>query len=125
MGLKFAVGEKAVAVPNGEYKVILEEATVKKGFGKDTLHLNFRIADGKYHGALCRGFVNVQHKKFSSRSKLWQWAEVILGHTPEDEIEVDDFKDRLLLAEIQTNESNLTKNKFPNVMRILKLIQEL
>ena len=123
------VGTNHHVVPDSEYKCFVKEINEGSYRGKRPLYeFIFEIAEGEHKGVQLRGFVNAHYESFSSNTKLYQWYCTATGEEEletNDTLNLDDFKDRLLLVKTSTKKSKMTKNKFSNVEVIVKYLQDL
>ncbi|MBK8202625.1 MAG: hypothetical protein IPK68_10030 [Bdellovibrionales bacterium] len=124
MAIKVKVGAAHKVVPDGEYKCIVREIKAGTFVGKrKTFEFHFEIAEGEHKGVQVRGFVNGNYESFSSNTKLYRWHCIANGESElpvGDEINLDDFLDKVFVARIVTKESKKTKNLFSNVEEVIR-----
>lgn len=125
-GLKFKLGRKSQAIPDGEYLAKVLEIKRTQVFQKPVLELDFEVADGEHRGSALKAFINFPYETFSAQTKLYRWASVVLnGASPGDEIDASIFLDKLLRVRVEMKESRRTKNRFSNVTEILAMVGDL
>lgn len=121
-------GERTQRIPSDKYKAMIIEIKKGKYKGKrDNFYFTFEIAEGPHKGVQIRGFVNAHYKVFSEYTKLIQWYERATGHPvePGEEINLQNFQNRVLVVNVEDKTSKETKNAFSNVTDILSLVAEL
>ena len=125
--IKITIGERHIAVPDGDYDVVVDEIRKGKFSGKrDTLEFIFRVVKGDYKDALVRGFVNAHYANFSEHTKLFNWIKAISDDPLErgDQVDLEIFFNKVLKVRVKATESRLTKNPFGNVKEILGVERE-
>jgi hypothetical protein len=119
--MKLKIGKKNDCIPEGEYLAIVTGIRKTQTFKRPVLEFNFEIADGEYKGNAVKGFCNADYESFTSRTKVYGWYERAAGNSPEnlDEIETDDFKEKVLRVKVASKTSKKTGIIFSNVIDIL------
>lgn len=125
--MKLRVGERQSSVPEGEYQAIVKDIRTSKNFNRDVFEFLFEIVDGPHKGVQARGFCNADYEAFTSHTKLYHWYEMVTKDalTTGDELDTDDFYNKVLIVRVETKVSKKTKNEFSNVTEIVGVKDEL
>lgn len=125
--MKFKVGRQNNVIPDGIYQAIVTDIKERHTFKRPALFFTFEIADGPHSGVQAYGFCNASYKTYTSRTKLYAWYEAATGDSldADDDLDTDDFLNRVLKVRIERKTAKKTKNEFSNVTAILDLVREL
>lgn len=127
--MKITLNPSVSNVPAGEYEAVVESITEDQKFKRKVFTFLFRITEGDQAGATVKGFVNGSYKTFSRYSKLYQWYAGMMGRELDEDqpydVDLEDFKTRVLLVKVESKTSKRTTNKFGNVAEIIKTVREL
>jgi len=127
--MKIKIGKPNTIIPPGnEYRAYITEIKESNTYKRKALEFTFEIdTPEEFAGTELRGFCNADYEVFTNRTKLVKWLEVAIGKEFEagDEIDLDEFKEKLLRISVETKTSKRTKMEFSNVTDILELELEL
>lgn len=125
--MRFLIGERFTAVPEGEYEVVLKDIKDHKTYKRPSLMFVFEIVKGEHAGTKANAFLNINYKTFSPFTKLYKWHTTVLGHElgPDEEINTDVFLNKVLRVKVEAKIAKKTKNTFSNVTDILGVIRDL
>lgn len=125
--MKFKIGRKTILLSEGTYSAVITSIKKITNFKRPALEFIFEIVEGEYKGVELRGFCNADYEVFSSNTKLYKWYEKATGQSlePSDDLDADDFLNRVLKVKIENKKSKKTGNDFSNVTEILGVVREI
>jgi hypothetical protein len=128
VGIKIKAGVRHAHIPPGNYKVRVTEIRESTFINKrKTFEFHFEVAEGEFKGTNMRGFVNGNYESFSPYTKLHRWMLPFTKGDLEsgDELDLDIFMNKILIASVADKISRKTGNIFSNVTEILGVHCEL
>ena len=120
-------GPRSEVIPPGEYQSVVVDWKLEQKYGRRSLVLIHEIAAGENRGVQLRQWLNANYETFSPQTKLYRQYEIVTGEALEEgeELNPDDFKERVYRVRVETKKSQKSGNEHSNVTEILDVVREL